>query len=153
MKSTLKWTGNMGFQATADGKTLSMDAKPPFGSGADQTPKELLLAGLGGCTAMDVVALLKKHKQTTTSFEVTVEVETTSAGQPVVFTQALIAFKVQGTVDSKILLEAVHLSQTKYCGVSAMLSKAFPIKYTVELNGEEIGRGKAEFQSIPEDHC
>jgi putative redox protein len=42
-------------------------------------------------------------------------------------------------------MESVRLSQTKFCGVSAMLSKAFPIKYVVRLNGQEIGQGQAEF--------
>lgn len=145
MKSVLTWTGEMKFEATAEGKSVVMDAKSPIGRGSAQTPKELVLDGLGGCTAMDVMALLKKHKQPLESFEVSVEVETTKAGHPVVFTQALITFHVTGTIDPKILLESVQLSQTKYCGVSAMLSKAFPIKYVVILNNEEVGQGQADF--------
>ena len=146
MKSLLKWTGEMAFEATADGKSVLMDAKAPIGKGAAQTPKELVLDGLGGCTAMDVVALLKKHKQTFESFEVSVEVDTTKSGQPVVFTRAMIIFNVVGGIAPQVLLESVRLSQTKYCGVSAMLAKAFPIEYVVMLNTEEIGRGFADFK-------
>lgn len=145
MKSVLKWTGDMKFEATADARTVTMDAKPPIGGGSAQTPKEMVLGGLGGCTAMDVIALLKKHKQPLDSFEVAVEVETTKTGHPVIFTQATITFNVFGALDPKILLESVQLSQTKYCGVSAMLSKAFPIEFIVNLNGEEVGRGHADF--------
>lgn len=145
MKSTLTWINGMKFESIADGKLVMMDAKTPIGSGSAQTPKELVLDGLGGCTAMDVVALLKKHKQIFSSFEVTVDVEITKTGHPVLFTKAAITFNVTGAIDPKILLEAAHLSQTKFCGVSAMLSKAFPIEYVVILNSEEIGRGHADF--------
>lgn len=145
MKSTLTWTGNMKFVAVAEGQTVSMDAKSPIGSGTAQTPKELVIDGLGGCTAMDVIAYLKKFKQIPTSFEVSVDVESTKSGPPVLFSSALITFKAFGTIEPQILLEAVKLSQTKYCGVSAMLCKAFPIHYIVVLNDEEIGRGQAQF--------
>ena len=145
MKSVLSWTGGMKFDAVVDGKSVSMDAKAPIGTGSAQTPKELVLDGLAGCTAMDVVALFKKHRQSVDTFQVTVEVETSKSGQPVVFTSAQITFSASGSIDPKIYLEAVQLSQTKYCGVSAMLSKAFPINYKVVLNNEEIGRGKADF--------
>jgi putative redox protein len=137
----------MKFEAVSDGLSVLMDAKSPIGEGAAQTPKELVVDGLGGCTAMDVVALIKKHKQTMTSFEVTVDVETSKSGHPVVFTSARITFSAAGDVEPQILLEAVHLSQTKYCGVSAMLSRAFPIEYVVILNSIEIGKGRSEFGS------
>ncbi|MBX3040872.1 MAG: OsmC family protein, partial [Bdellovibrionaceae bacterium] len=124
MKNTLKWTGNMKFESTVGANTVSMDANPPIGSGSAQTPKELVAAGLGGCTAMDVVALLKKHKQPFESLDVDIEIEMSKGGYPAVFTKALLTFKATGAVDPKLLLEAVHLSQTKYCGVSAMLVRS-----------------------------
>ena len=95
---------------------------------------------------MDVVALLKKHKQSFETFEIDMEVETTASGHPSVFTAAQLNFRATGPIDPKIFLESIHLSQTKYCGVSAMLSKAFPITYQVFLNSELIGQGKADFQ-------
>ena len=147
MKATMNWTSGMKFSGLTDGQAVLMDAKSPIGSSSAPTPKELVILGLGGCTAMDVVALLKKHKQTLNSLQVDVDVEKTTSGHPMTFTHALITFTVTGTVDAHILNESVLLSQTKYCGVSAMLSKAFPIEYRVLLNGEEIGRGKAHFES------
>lgn len=145
MKAQLKWTDGMKFEATAAGNLVLMDAKAPIGSNAAMTPKELVAAGLGGCTAMDVIALLKKHKQSYKTLEVDVDIATSTSGQPAVFTSALLTFKVAGEVDKDILLNAVHLSQTKYCGVSAMLAKALPITYIVKLNDEQIGEGKADF--------
>lgn len=147
MKAQLKWTEGMKFNATSDGNAVLMDAKAPFGTNTAMTPKELVAVGLGGCTAMDVVALLKKHKQSYKTLDVDVDIATSSGGQPVIFTQATLTFNVTGDVDHAILLDAVRLSQTKYCGVSAMLVKAFPIHYIVKLNGEQIGEGQADFES------
>jgi len=135
----------MTFESLADGNKILMDAKSPIGRGSAQTPKELVAAGLGGCTAMDVIAFLKKHRQSLKSLEVDVDIETSKGSHPVVFTQAMITFNATGDIDPKILNEAAHLSQTKYCGVSAMLSKAFPIEYVVFLNDQEVGRGKSDF--------
>ncbi len=145
MKTQLNWTEAMKFEATTDGNTLLTDAKAPFGNGSAMTPKELVAVGLGGCTVMDVIALLKKHKQPFKSLGIDVDIATSTGGQPVVFTSAVLTFNVTGEVDPTIYLDAVRLSQTKYCGVSAMLVKAFPISYVVKLNGEKIGDGKAEF--------
>lgn len=144
MKSILTWKEGMLFNAEADNNTISMDAKAPLGKNQGMTPKELVAAGLAGCTAMDVVALLKKHKQSFSSFEVLIDI-TMSTGLPSVFTEANLTFVLNGSVDKEVYLNAVTLSQTKYCGVSAMLAKAFPIKYIVNLNNETIGSGSAHF--------
>lgn len=145
MKSVLTWKQNMKFEALCEGNTVAMDGKAPIGNNTAMTPKELLVTGLGGCTAMDVIALLKKHKQVTESMQVDVDVDSTTGVQPAVFTAARIVFTVKGQIEKAILLESIRLSQTKFCGVSAMLVKAFPITYRVILNGEEIGSGAAEF--------
>lgn len=145
MKTVLNWKERMAFSAIADGNNVMMDAKAPLGQGQAMTPKELVVAGLGGCTAMDVIALLKKHKQVVNSMEVEVEVATSVGTNPMVFTHADVEFRIAGEVDPAIALESVRLSQTKYCGVSAMLVKAFPINYHVFVNGEKIGSGAAAF--------
>ena len=94
---------------------------------------------------MDVVALMKKYKQPLDSFDIDADVTASEGVHPAVFTQVHLLFKLTGQVDASKVLEAVHLSQTKFCGVSAMLSKAVPISYTVELNGKNIGEGQAAF--------
>jgi len=133
--------------ATNGTHSAAMDGKKPFGAETELSPKELVVAGLCGCTAMDVIGFMKKHKQQFQSFEIDANVTTSQGGHPFVFTQVDLTFKMSGQVDASILLEAVKLSQTKYCGVSAMLSKAVPINYSVILNGENVGSGMAQFQS------
>ncbi|MGZ3743923.1 MAG: OsmC family protein [Pseudobdellovibrionaceae bacterium] len=145
MKTLVTWNDGMQFEAATGGNSLLMDAKPPLGKNKGMTPKELVAAGLGGCTAMDVVALLKKHKQTYEKFEVEVDIQMSTGKTPAVFEQAVITFNLKGDVDKNIYLDSVRLSQTKYCGVSEMLLKAFPIRYIVILNQEQIGEGKTDF--------
>jgi putative redox protein len=147
MKIQCTWHEKMRFSAEADQHKTEMDTKPPIGEGSAHSPKQLLLAAICGCTGMDVVALLKKYKQPIESFQVDAEADSTEGKQPVVFKSVRLTFQLAGPLDSVKVLEAVHLSQTRYCGVSAMLSKATPIFYTVELNGGNIGEGRAEFES------
>jgi putative redox protein len=145
MKLNLSWQEKMVFVASAAGSETRMDAKAPIGQGSALTPKELVLAGLCGCTAMDVIALMRKHKQSVTRFDVKADVSVSEGGHPVVFTAATLTFELDGEVDPAVALEAVTLSQTKYCGVSSMLSKAFPIEWELVVNGTSVGQGRAEF--------
>jgi putative redox protein len=147
MKSSVIWKAGMEFDGVAEGHTVPMDAKRPIGKSSAATPKELVAMGLGGCTAMDVIALLKKHKQPPSAFRIEIEIQPSTSGNPVVFEKAELSFMVEGEVTPETLLEAVQLSQTKYCGVSAMLAKAFPIEYRVYLNSQEIGSGSANFET------
>jgi putative redox protein len=135
----------MRFTAEANGHQVSMDAKSPIGNDSAMTPKHLLLAGICGCTSMDVAALLKKHKQPLEALEVFAEADMTEGVQPAVFKEVKLNFKVSGQVDAEKLIESVRLSQTKYCGVSAMVSATVPISYTIELNGAIIATGRADF--------
>jgi putative redox protein len=146
MKIVLNWNAGMAFEAQADGHSVHIDAKAPLGRHSGPTPKELVAMGLGGCTAMDVIALLKKHKQSPTSFKLTVEITSSQGRQPVVFEEAILIYSVFGAVEAEVVLESIRLSQTQYCGVSAMLSQSFPIGYRVELNGSVIGSGRANFK-------
>jgi putative redox protein len=145
MKLQCKWNDKMKFTAEAEGHQVLMDAKSPIGTDTAMTPKHFLLAGICGCTAMDVAALLRKHKQAFESLEVDADAALTEGSFPTLFKEVKLIFKVTGTVDSEKLLESVKLSQTKYCGVTAMVVKAVPITYTVELNGVSIGTGVADF--------
>lgn len=145
MKLVSRWVEKMKFVAQADGHEVNMDTRSPIGSDSALTPKQLVVAGLAGCTAMDVAALMKKYKQPVESFEIEADVQKSTGGYPEVFTNATLIFKLKGQLDPSKLIEAVTLSQTKYCGVSAMLSKAFPIHYKIELNGQQIAEGSANF--------
>ena len=146
MKITCNWSEKMKFEmVNGTGQSIVVDAKPPLGTAAGPTPKELALMGVAGCTGIDVIAYLRKYKQEVTAFSIDAEAPVSEV-HPAVFLDVMLVFKVTGVgVEATKLLEAVQLSQTKYCGVSAMMSKAAPIAYRVELNGEVIGTGKAEF--------
>lgn len=146
MNTKAVWKNAMQFDMVSGECHVAIDAKSPVGKGQGFTPKELVLAGIAGCTAMDVIALLRKTKQDVQSFEVECDATPTSSGHPVTFQEVNVIFRLKGTIDSSKLLDAVTLSQTQYCGVSAMMSKAVPINYSVFLNGENIGTGQAQFK-------
>lgn len=146
MQTRTIWKEKMLFSGESDGNKVALDAKPPIGSGSALTPKELLAIAVSGCTAMDVVALLKKYKQPLESLQVEAEVMSKESSHPVLFSDVSLTFSLTGSLDSEKVIEAIHLSQTKYCSVSAMLSKAVPIHYRVVLNSKEIGKGEASFE-------
>ena len=145
MHAKLIWKENLQFSAEADGHVVLMDAKPPVGQGKGQSPKQLLLAALCGCTAMDVAAFMRKHRQDMKRFEVTAEATVRQGVHPAVFTAIDIAFRIEGAVDPALASEAARLSQTSFCAISAMLSRAVPIRYQVLVNGAPVGQGEAQF--------
>ena len=104
--------------------------------------------GTAGCTGIDVIVHLNKHKQSFDTMEIEANAETSTQGYPAVFTSVSLRFTVTGSVDKQKLIEAIVLSQTKYCGVSAMLSAFAPLSYVVILNGEEVDQGFANFEGI-----
>jgi putative redox protein len=146
MKASVVWSGQkMRFETHIEQHIVPIDARSPIGESSAPTPKELLIAAVCGCTAMDVAALMRKHKQPVSHLEVTGDADLTDT-QPKVFKSMVLTFKVDGEgVSTEKVLEAVQLSQTLYCGVSAMVVKACPIRYTVLVNGKEVGQGVAKF--------
>lgn len=139
------WKNKMAFEGESHGHSILMDAKSPLGDGSGFTPKELVALGVAGCTAMDVVALLKKYKQTVESFEIKGDIQPTEGVHPAVFKSIHLSFYLTGLLDRDRVLESIKLSQTKFCGVSAMIVKTAPIQYKVFLNNEYIGEGSADF--------
>jgi putative redox protein len=139
------WTGKMGFSTEIGEHQIKMDASRPIGEGTAPTPKELVLAGLCGCTAMDVAALLKKHRQEVKSFFIEAETDLTK-GHPSIFEEVHLRYVLEGPIEPTKLIESVQLSQSKYCGVSAMIVKAAPIKYSINLNGETINESESKFE-------
>jgi putative redox protein len=145
----IHWLQGIGFDAHVREHHQFMDGKKEFG-GKDRgpNPKEYVLAGLCGCSGMDVVSLLKKFKIPFDSFDVQAEAEMTNS-HPIVFSEVRLNFKVTGAaVERAQFLKAIELSLTKYCGVSAMLSKSVPIHYTAQINGEAVGSGQAKFENF-----
>jgi len=132
VKAHLK--GNMAFEMDLDGHTLITDATPEVG-GEDlgPRPKVLLLAGLIGCTGIDVVSILNKMKVKPDDFNIEVKAEE-SEEHPKVYTKIHLVYLFKGKDLPQDKIErAVSLSQEKYCGVSAMLDKAAPITYEIKI--------------------
>jgi putative redox protein len=147
MESKIRWVSKLIYQGDARGHKVMLDAKKDSG-GQDigMSPKELVLTGLCGCSGMDVISLLtSKFKLPVTHCEVHANATSSEGSYPVVWTQIDLDFQISGDVSSGQAIKAVELSMTRYCGVSAMLSKACPINYKVTLNGQIAGEGKAQF--------
>lgn len=139
MKVDAKWVEGMAFDIeTGTGHTLRIDARPEVG-GQDTGPraKELLLASLAGCTAMDVISILKKMRQPVESFRIHTEAYDTEE-HPKVFPYVDLVYEVNGEgLDPERVVRAVELSQVRYCGVSAMLRPAVDIRVKILVNGQE----------------
>src|SRR3984957_8864021 len=98
---------------------------------AGNSPMELVLIGLCGCTGYDVVSILQKKREAFTSLEVRAEAER-AANPPSVYTDIKLIYRVGGKVSRKAVEDAVKLSKEKYCSVSAMLDKTAKITTEVE---------------------
>lgn len=146
LKASTHWIQGIGFEVEVREHHQFTDGKKEFG-GRDRgpNPKEYVLAGLCGCTGMDVASLLKKYKVNYSEFSVTAESELTK-NHPVIFAGIKLNFNVTALEpDAELVKKAVELSMTKYCGVSAMLSQSVAITYSLFLNNQEISTGKASF--------
>ncbi len=128
-----RWKGNMAFDSQIDTHTLRIDAPKEIGRDSGPSPKKLLLSSLAGCTGMDVVSLLQKMRINFTDFEILIDADLTTE-HPKVYSEIRMVYKIFGSdLNKEKIQKAVDLSQEKYCGVSAMLKKNSPIKYSVEL--------------------
>ena len=135
MDGKVIWKENMSFEGTADsGFKVPLGTVAELG-GADDgfRPLELLIIGLAGCTAMDVISILKKKKQDMQNFEVLVHADRAEE-HPKVFTHLVIEYVVSGNnLDRAAVERAVELSETKYCSAQAMFKKVAPIDLRITL--------------------
>ena len=146
MECTVTWTGatsarsNMGFVAeTGSGHVLNMDGAPdaakPENGGANLAPRpmETLLAGTGGCTAYDVVLILKRGRHPVTGCSVKLTSERAET-DPKVFTKIHMQFTVTGKgIPPAAVERAIAMSHEKYCSASIMLAKTAEISTSFEL--------------------
>ncbi len=135
MDAKVTWQGNLTFEGTANsGFKVPLGTEPEVGGNNDGfKPMEMLLLGLAGCTAMDVISILKKKKQDVTDFEVKAHADRTSQ-HPRVFTHVILEYIVTGHhIDPVAVDRAIELSETKYCPAQAMLKKAVIIDHTVTI--------------------
>lgn len=136
MECTVKWTGDgMSFLAeTGSNHCVVMDGAPEAGGrNLAPRPMEMLLAGTGGCTAFDVVTILKKGRHAVTGCEVSLSAER-AATEPKVFTKIHFHFRVKGNnLKTETVARAIELSKDKYCSASIMLGKTATITHDFEI--------------------
>lgn len=129
-----RWMGKMAFEALVTGHPIIMDASNE--SGGDDSgprPKALLLAGLAGCTGMDVISILDKMHVKPDAFNLKIEADQTE-DHPKVYSEITIVYQFKGeNLPTDKLEKAVSLSQEKYCGVSAMLGKSAKLFHRIEI--------------------
>lgn len=138
MKSKVVWTGDMAFTGTAeDGFLIPLDAvKAVGGHGMGFRPLQLFAIGLAGCTAMDVISILKKKRQEVTEFEVSTAIER-AAEHPKVFTKIVLEYRLKGkNLDRDAVERAVELSETKYCPAQTMLAQVAEISHKIVIEEE-----------------
>lgn len=127
-----RWTERLEFEATSNsGHSFVIDGDSKVAA----SPMELVLAALCGCTAVDVVTILRKKREPFTAVEVIAKAEK-ALDSPRVFTAIELVYRVSGKVSRKAVDDAVRLSEEKYCSVAAMLNKTAKITYRIELDAK-----------------
>jgi len=136
MECTVRWIdGGMSFLAeTGSNHVVLMDGAPEAGGrNLAPRPMELLLAGTGGCTAFDVVMILKKGRHAVTGCEVSLKAERAEV-DPKVFTRIHFHYRVSGKgLNPDSVARAIKLSKDKYCSASIMLAEVAEITHDLEI--------------------
>ena len=121
------------------GHIVNVDSRPEFG-GDDMgaSPMELVLMGVAGCSAIDMISILKKQRQEITSFKAEVDGERVQIGDAKPFKNIYVVFYLEGDINSEKAAKAAQLSFEKYCSVSKTLEPTATIHYKVILNGSPL---------------
>ena len=149
MVAKVDWKGRLTFTGTADsGFSVPLGAKAAVGGDDDGfRPMELIAIGLAGCTAMDVMSILRKKRQDVTEFEVRVHVERAQE-HPKVFTEAEIEYFISGHgVDEAAVLRAIGLSANRYCPAQAMFNQVMTIELKYHIFDDEGAGKRSEIKS------
>ncbi len=138
MECTVRWLGSEGGMSfvgeTGSGHAVVMDGAPEAGGrNLAPRPMEMILAGTGGCTAFDVVLILKKGRHQVSGCEVGLKARR-AASDPKVFTHIHFHFTVRGKqLKPEAVARAIELSKDKYCSASIMLGKTAEITHDFEI--------------------
>ena len=129
--SSVSWKGNMAFEANIGDQKFMIDAGTAVGGeGKGPTPKPLMLTALAGCTAMDVVSILKKMRVELDDFKVSVDGELTDE-HPKHFVKMMVSYEFWGKdleASRSKIEKAINLSEERYCGVSVVYKKVMPVE-------------------------
>ena len=138
MKVTLnRLNDNFHFELKNErGHIVNVDSRPEFG-GNDMgpSPMELVLMGVAGCSAIDMISILKKQRQEITSFKAEVDGERVQVGEAKPFKDIYVVFSLEGNINEDKAAKAAQLSFDKYCSVSKTLEPTATVHYKVVLNG------------------
>ncbi len=140
-----QWMGKMQFNASVNGHTIIMDAPERIGGDNNgPIPKPFILTALSGCTGMDIIAILRKAQKPVDDFNMSISGEI-SKQSPIEYTAIHIIYEFRGPEENKqAALDAVTVSQEKYCGVSSMLKKILPLTWEVSYNGVKVFNNEKE---------
>ena len=117
-----------------DGASIDIDGAPSIGGeNKGLRPMQLLLAGIGGCSSMDIVSILRKQKQEITDFQILVDGEREKDKSPSLFEKIHLHFILSGDLDDKKVKRAIDLSMNTYCSVSRIIEKTADITYSYEI--------------------
>ena len=136
MKARIKWVEGASFLGETESRHAVLMDGPPDGGGRNLGPRpmEMVLIGTGGCTAYDVVAILKKQRQQISDCVVEIQAERADT-DPKVFTKIHFHFIVSGKgLKSEQVERAINLSAEKYCSASIMLAKTAEITHDFEIH-------------------
>ncbi|AWN16138.1 OsmC family protein [Salinisphaera sp. LB1] len=139
MKATLNWKDGLEFDGRADSDHhVTIDGPPDLGGkNAGFRPMEMMLLSVGGCSAMDVMHILKKSRQDVTDCRIEVD-GTRAETEPKVFTDIHVQFIVSGrNLSDKHVARAVELSAEKYCSASIMLAQAVNMTHGYTIHEAE----------------
>jgi putative redox protein len=138
--------GDYGFEAKdLNGHTVHMDTSPDGGgTNFGVRPMQMLLMGLGGCSGIDIVNILKKQRQTIEGFRMKIEGEREAGKEPSIWKSVTIVFELTGNIDPDKARRACELSMDKYCSVAETLRRAGgELKWDVRVNEKsEVGGQK-----------
>ncbi len=133
----LEYLQDLQFKAYSDngnGYSVLLDtSKEAGGNDEGIKPTDLILAGLAGCSSMDIVSILKKKRQNIISYSANVSGERAET-HPRVFTKMVITYEIKGeNIDEQAVKRAIELSKDKYCSVWAMLKNAVDIEWSYKI--------------------
>jgi len=158
MDAKVTWHGRMTFTGSSDsGFEVPLGTDPGVGGDNDGfRPMELMALSLAGCTAMDVISILKKKRQKVTRYDVRVHTERADQ-HPKVFTAATLEYHLTGkSLDEKAVVRAIELSARRYCPAQGMLAQIMPItlKYFIyEDQGAEEAQRMIEGEYTPPENA
>lgn len=122
-----------------EGNIVHIDGAPSIGgSGEGARPMQLLVMGLGGCSAMDIVLILKKQRQVIKDLKIVLEAERYEDITPATFKKIHVTYEFKGDLEPKKVKRAVDLGITKYCSVTKILEESCEITYETTIDGEIV---------------